>query len=101
LSEDDSIGGLMQRVNKQRAPEDGLGWLLDYVCRLMSAYPSFTEEFVWDKLEMSRGWAYYAWAHQNEAQRYFVGWKMLNGYVRAESEKLVQEAKDFWAKQEK
>jgi hypothetical protein len=66
----------------------------------MSFYPSFTEEFVWDKLEMQRGWAYYAWAFDNEAKKHFVGVKFASpAYVRQESDKLIEEAHRIWNEQ--
>lgn len=88
---------LLARVNKPKAPDEGLGFLLDYVCRLARSFPSFTLDFIWDELPMNQGWAYVAWATENDAMNQFGGVKALSPtYMRQESDKLIKQAKDFW-----
>ena len=87
---------LVQRVNANRAPEDGIGWLLDYVCRLLKTYHSFTLEFVWDELAMDEGWCYWNFAYQDDPMHKFSGVKAAKNYMRQEVDKLVEEAKRAW-----
>lgn len=89
---------LIERVNRPRAPQDGLGWLVDYLCRLVSFYPSFTRRFVLDELPMIEGWAWYAFAMENNAMNQLGGIEKTSpGYVRQEKERLIAQAHEFWA----
>jgi hypothetical protein len=96
---DDPIEELAQSVNKQRAAQDGLGWWIDYVCRLVKCYPSFTKRYVTNRLPMVEGWAWYAFAFIDDPISRFEQVKPTNGFIKQESEKLIEQAHKAWDKQ--
>ena len=58
-------------------------------CRLLKSYPSFTLDFVRKRLPSGQGWAYYAWAVENEASVWGGGVeKKSAGYVKQERQRL-------------
>ena len=72
---------------------------MEYVGRLLHYYPSFTLDFIWNELDMAHGWAYYNFAFLDDPMHKFSGITPKNSYQRQESEKLIEEAKEFWNKQ--
>ena len=87
----------MERVNRNKAPEDGVSWLVDYVCRLLHSYPQFSHDYVWDELPMDIGWVYYGWAFLNDPMNRFAGVKIVGkGYIAQEVERLIDEAHRVW-----
>jgi hypothetical protein len=93
------LGDLIRRINRPKAEGDGIGFLLEYVGRLLHYYPSFTRQFVWDELPMVEGWAYFAFAYLDDPAHKFAGVKCNGGYVKQESERLIALAKEYWSKQ--
>lgn len=93
------MADLADRINRKRASAAGFGWLADYVCRLQHYYPRFTEEFVMDELSMIRGWIYFSFAYADDPAHKFCGVNAEHGYVFAEREKLMAQAKEFYEKQ--
>jgi hypothetical protein len=89
----------MARVNRPKADGEGIGWLADYATTLVHWYPSFTREFVLDILPLSEGWMWYSAAVLNEPMNKFVGIKYVGSYVKQESEKLIEQDKLIWDKQ--
>ncbi len=96
---DESISGLAGRVNRKRANEDSIGWLIEYVGRLLHWYPSFTLGFIWDELDMAQGWSYYNFAYLDDPMHKFAGITPRNAYQKQESDKLVDEAHKVWKEQ--
>lgn len=94
---DDPLAELSERLNKKRSSSGGLGWLTDYVCRLVKVYPTFTREFVWDELPMIEGWIWHSFAFSDDPAHKFAGISAEHGYVYAETQKLIKQAKDAWA----
>jgi hypothetical protein len=93
------LESLIERVNENKmAAKDGLGFLTDYVCRLVKCYPSFTLRYVWKRLPMIEGWPMYAWAFLDDPMHKFGEVRPLNGYIKQQTEKLIKEAKDLWGK---
>ena len=90
---------MASRVNRKKSQDDGIGFLIEYVGRLLHWYPSFTLKFVWDELAMAEGWAYYNFAFLDDPMHKFAGISPKNGYQRQESDKLIKEAHEAWAKQ--
>lgn len=86
----------MSRVNKAKADDEGIGFLLEYVARLLHWYPSFTRTFVWDELPLVEGWAYYTAAYLDDPMHKFGGMRPKGSYIKQESEKLIKEAHDAW-----
>ncbi|MDE2097607.1 MAG: hypothetical protein KGL39_10200 [Patescibacteria group bacterium] len=87
----------MNKVNRNRTPSDGLGWLWDYTTRLVATYPSFTRDFVLYELPMIEGFAWLAAAIEMNGWLGFCGIKRSGkGYVGIESERLYQEALTAW-----
>ena len=94
------MDSLLRQINRPKAPDEGLGWLLEYVCRLLKTYPSFNREFVWDELPMIEGWAYFSWAYENDAMNQLGGVSRTSpSYIKQESEKLISQALAAWAKE--
>jgi hypothetical protein len=94
---------MMDRLMERIAPsaEDGPGWLLIYVCRLLRMYPSFTREMVWFELPMEEGWAYYSAGLEIDPWMQFCGAKRKGkGYIGRAADKLMAELKKhpFWIK---
>lgn len=59
---------------------------------MLKTYPQFSLEFVRKRLTTAQGWAYYAWAVQNEASVWGGGLDFKSaGYVRQERERLERE----------
>jgi len=65
------------------------------VARLAKNYASFTLDFILYDLPMDQGWAFYAWAIEND------GWLRFNsvnrsgkGYVAQEIDRLMEIAKN-------
>jgi hypothetical protein len=55
-------------------------------------FPSFTLDFVRKRLPSAQGWAYYAWAVENEATALGGGVERTSdGYVKQERKRLEQE----------
>jgi hypothetical protein len=52
-----------------------LGWYLDYVGRLLKAYPQFSEEFIENELPIRKGWCYICCYLENDGWLQFVGLK--------------------------
>lgn len=93
---------LISKVNKSRTPEDGISWLMDYVCRLLKCYPSFTPDYVWNELPMIQGWCYVAWAVENDGWLGFCGVKRSGaGYIKQYADELYAIAKESWSKKTK
>ncbi len=64
----------------------------------MRTFSGFSPEFVWDGLPMIQGMAFYSWAMENDAMNQFGGITRVSpGYVKQESQKLVEEAHRVWA----
>ncbi len=91
----------MARVNRPKANGDGIGFLLDYVARLLHYYPSFTYQFVWDELPFVEGWAYHTFAYLDDPAHKFSGVKLESGYIKQEADKLIAEAKIIWLENSK
>ena len=89
----------MQRVNKSRAPSDGIGWFLEYVAALVKYYPSFTLEYVMDELPMEEGWCWWTYAILNDPVNKFSGAKVVDGYVKQMADELFEQAKTAWLKE--
>ena len=86
---------MMDKVNRNRMPEDGLSWLIEYACRLLHSYPSFTPEYVWNELPMIQGWVYVAWAIENNGWLGFCGVKRNGaGFIKQYADALYKQAKD-------
>ena len=86
----------MARVNRPHAPDKGLGWLAEYVCRLVKTY-GFTRTYVMDELAMIEGWMWYAFAIEDDAMNKFGGIRPVSQtYLEQESEKLISQAKKVW-----
>ena len=96
----DPLESFIAGVNRPKAQEDGLSWLIDYIGRLLRTFPSFGWQFVWDELPMEQGWAMYAWSMENDGWLQFAGMKRAtSGYIAREVDKLIAEAKAVWAKE--
>ena len=87
---------LVQRLNTNRAPEDGIGWWVDYCGRLLKTYSQFSMTFIMDELPMDEGWVWWNFAYQDDPMHKFSGMKAVRGYIAEEAEKLVAEAKKSW-----
>ena len=58
----------------------------------MKNFPTFTLDYVRKRLTTAQGWAYYAWARENEATMLGAGLdRKSSGYVRQERERLERE----------
>ena len=105
MTDDDVLTSFIQNVNRPKAPSGGLGWWLDYVCRLIHFYPSFTLSFVLDELAMDEGWAYYVHAVENGNAAILgaaFGAKMEGpNYIAQEVDRLIAIAvKKGWGEKE-
>ena len=93
------MDGLADRL--PQIVDDGPGWLLVYVHRLLNKYPSFTVDFVWFELPMEEGWAYYSVALELDPWLQFSGAKRKGkGYIARAADKLMAELKKhpLWIK---
>ena len=88
----------MARVNRPKMDADGLGWLVDYVARLVHWYPSFTRDFVMDELPMAEGWIWFSAAYLDDPMHKFSGVKLKGGYIAQERDELVKIANQLWGK---
>lgn len=71
---------------------DGLGWLMDYVCRLWKTFPSLTREAIFWELPMVQGWAYFGWAIENDGWMAFSGLtRQGSGYVGEEVKRILEQ----------
>lgn len=93
---DDPLAETAQRLNKERTVIDGIGWWFDYVYRIETAF-GYSERFVTHRLPMIKGWTKHAYAILNDPMNRFGGVKPVSGYIKAESDALVKQAKDFYA----
>ena len=79
---------------------EGVGWVADYVCRLLVAYHQYSFDYILYELPMIRGWILYSWAYSNDALNRFGGVRMVNGgYLGYEADKLYAELKEIAKKQ--
>jgi len=68
--------------------------LIDYECRLLKTYPSFTRDWIEFDLPMDMGWIYYAWSLENDGWLQFSGVKRDSlGFIAQEVERLLSDAK--------
>lgn len=93
------MDGAAERVTS--GLDDGPGWLLVYVHRLLNKYPSFTADYVWLELPMEEGWAYFSVAMELDPWMQFKGEKRAGkGYIARAADKLMAELKrhPLWIK---
>ena len=66
-----------------------MGWLLDYVARLLKYYPQMGYEKVWFRFPMAKGYALIAAAALNDGWLQFSGIELADGgYIRQEMDKI-------------
>ena len=80
--------GLGKRLSDDAGAEDGLGWWIDYLCRLMANFPQMSRDYVLYELAGCEGWAFYAGSVESDAWR--DSERKSKGYIRQEIERRLK-----------
>lgn len=70
-----------------------MGWLPDYICRLLNSYPQYKIDDIMTKLPMLDGYILYTYSFFNDAIHKFSGIKMKNSYCAQEADMLLEQLK--------